>query len=723
MLAHSAYPRRQQPSSSSSSPSPSPFSFFDQPSYDYSPSSPLYNDNTQRNYHSPLHQSYHFDHDRGHSLDLESSASLVDAHLQPDSESYHYMTAPFAFYPPIRVHQSTPGPARSQQFPPFYDSGNPVGQSASWSRFGEQAHLSADPRYHRLQSHGQCSSHKRNSSGSSVGSVGPASPYTPASSFPRIVDSDSTLYPPPGYETPDNIHGTYSSFTKPSPHSFLAPSYPHHCFPSLNNVEAMVEMRRAVMAQQESNLEEGTSSFRRSSYGADCDEGSKAPTELRSNMPKLDRTMSDIYQDELYNPTMTTSASTPPSSRVTVVQNKLLSPQTDVFSERLQAAKKDHMTARSMSPATTISRERSPFRQGSEWATEAYPQSHSPPPRMLTAAQVRERRKAEADAAVLAQHQPTNDGVRPVDTISPKEVELDYSETEEDSKRPLFPQAGSPKPVNGVSDPFTALHPSSQESTRSDATDSVAQHDFARMGGTRRESSSFSANSGSGNGRLDFTGDNNQVPQQYPFISQSRRQTSSLRNGSDQVPEFPTNLTSMESTNSENGAQSSQEPGGGGTEIERPTNTMADSGTYSCPIAGCTLRFDTSTKMLKHKRDNHRHAISEHDSPTGASCTSSGRNSVHASAASLATRNSQAGPHKCERINPSTGKPCNSVFSRPYDLTRHEDTIHNTRKHKVRCQMCTEEKTFSRNDALTRHMRVVHPEVDFPGKTKRKGGM
>ncbi|KAG9864360.1 hypothetical protein KCU77_g2484, partial [Aureobasidium melanogenum] len=87
-------------------------------------------------------------------------------------------------------------------------------------------------------------------------------------------------------------------------------------------------------------------------------------------------------------------------------------------------------------------------------------------------------------------------------------------------------------------------------------------------------------------------------------------------------------------------------------------------------------------------------------------------------AAALAERNSQQGPHKCTRINPSTGKPCNSIFSRPYDLTRHEDTIHNRQKQKVRCQYCREEKTFSRADALTRHMRVVHPEIDFHVKEK-----
>jgi len=73
--------------------------------------------------------------------------------------------------------------------------------------------------------------------------------------------------------------------------------------------------------------------------------------------------------------------------------------------------------------------------------------------------------------------------------------------------------------------------------------------------------------------------------------------------------------------------------------------------------------------------------------------------------------NSRAGPYKCGRINPSTGKPYNSIFSRPYDLTRHEDTIHKPRRQKIRCHLCTEEKTYSRNDVLRRHMRVVHPDV------------
>ena len=75
------------------------------------------------------------------------------------------------------------------------------------------------------------------------------------------------------------------------------------------------------------------------------------------------------------------------------------------------------------------------------------------------------------------------------------------------------------------------------------------------------------------------------------------------------------------------------------------------------------------------------------------------------------SNNSQAGPpYRCTLIHPSTNKPCDTIFSRPYDLDRHKDTIHNDRKPIVKCPICREERTFSRNDALVRHMRTVHPD-------------
>jgi len=199
-----------------------------------------------------------------------------------------------------------------------------------------------------------------------------------------------------------------------------------------------------------------------------------------------------------------------------------------------------------------------------------------------------------------------------------------------------------------------------------------------------------------------------QIPQQYPFASQNHPDNSH-QSVPDREPEFPAHLASMESTVEESSSEpSSQLPLHlhQSQSIQRPEDTSSDAGTYTCTYHGCTQRFETPAQLQKHKREGHRQ-ISPTSGPT---------------AQSIALRNSQAGPHKCERINPSTGKPCNSIFSRPYDLTRHEDTIHNARKQKVRCHLRTEEKTFSRNDALTRHMRVVHPDVDWPGKTRRKNG-
>ena len=205
-----------------------------------------------------------------------------------------------------------------------------------------------------------------------------------------------------------------------------------------------------------------------------------------------------------------------------------------------------------------------------------------------------------------------------------------------------------------------------------------------------------------------------QIPQQYPFVSQQSRGES--QSGlPDSTPDFPAHMISMESTAEEGPSMPSSQqslheprtqPQHTPQQLQRPQDTSSDAGTYSCTYHGCSLRFDSPAKLQKHKREGHRQV-----SPNNASGSAS---------PNLALRNSQAGPHRCDRINPSTGKPCNSIFSRPYDLTRHEDTIHNGRKQKVRCHLCTEEKTFSRNDALTRHMRVVHPDVDWVGKQKRK---
>jgi hypothetical protein len=181
-----------------------------------------------------------------------------------------------------------------------------------------------------------------------------------------------------------------------------------------------------------------------------------------------------------------------------------------------------------------------------------------------------------------------------------------------------------------------------------------------------------------------------------------------LSRHAENTPEFPTHLASMDSSASEAPPSSAAL-----AKVLSPLkpSTSANTGTYSCTYHGCAQRFSTPQKLQKHKRDLHR------TTPNVTPGVGSGM-----SPAELIERNSQAGPHKCERMNPGTGKPCNAIFSRPYDLTRHEDTIHNIRKQKSRCALCIEYRPFSRSDALTRHMRVAHPEVDFPGKNSRRGG-
>jgi len=319
---------------------------------------------------------------------------------------------------------------------------------------------------------------------------------------------------------------------------------------------------------------------------------------------------------------------------------------------------------------------------------------------------MREQQKAENDARVLEEQiRRSSPEQSTPKTISPKDAVLDYHGTEEDAAMPLFPP---------TTQQYRFPKPTSQESQ--DLDDTSSQQSFASMVTSRRPSSSAYSNSSQATPRNrsfafappSVPGATHMPQQQYQFVLQQRQQA---QNMADRSSQLPVALPSVESSNSEYATDAS--------ELKKPAKSAADSGTYTCTYHGCTLRFETPAKLQKHKREGHRQSAPLISGvTTSARRASSDGGSGMTSAALL--RNSQAGPHKCERINPSTGKPCNAIFSRPYDLTRHEDTIHNARKQKVHCQFCTEEKTFSRNDALTRHMRVVHPEIDFPGKTRRR---
>jgi hypothetical protein len=415
-------------------------------------------------------------------------------------------------------------------------------------------------------------------------------------------------------------------------------------------------------------------------------------------IPKLERSVTGPYSEDIYNTTYTTSAPMLQSRQGTAQiseNNNLLSPSSyrNVFSERIHAAQTAHQ---SHSPASSVSRERSPFQQSSPYVLS----SNMGPQRSSqvafgSASHMREQTKAEADASELRRQMDHEyEGhLNTPKTISPKDTVIEYHPSEDDVA--LFPSSDhTERLTTGPGSVGSSIH--------GDLEDNFTERSFGSMVSSRRPSLNGFSTSGASSGftfaPLSVPG-NLQIPQQYPFVPQ--RQSSGLaspRSRADRTPEFSASLVSMESSDADREPQN--------VSVEKPESAKADSGTYTCTYHGCTLRFETPAKLQKHKREGHRQ-INTHPHSPGMT-----------SAALL--RNSQAGPHKCDRINPSTGKPCNTIFSRPYDLTRHEDTIHNARKQKVRCHLCTEDKSFSRSDALTRHMRVVHPEVEFGGRSRRK---
>ena len=70
------------------------------------------------------------------------------------------------------------------------------------------------------------------------------------------------------------------------------------------------------------------------------------------------------------------------------------------------------------------------------------------------------------------------------------------------------------------------------------------------------------------------------------------------------------------------------------------------------------------------------------------------------------------GHHRCEMALPN-GEACHKAFTRPYDLARHQETIHAEVRKMFTCPECGDDsKTFSRMDALSRHIRIKHAKRD-----------
>ncbi|MCJ1275319.1 hypothetical protein MMC21_003120 [Puttea exsequens] len=686
VLAHTFQRRQDSPSSDSPSPPNSPYlsaaTYFTPSDYnkaDFANSAPSILD--LNNFSFPTSDDSYYLDTRQSTPSDRFNYGLADSAQLMQNASHHYPQVRVLQTPNHRNHSSVDTP------PPMLEE-KELTQPLWNSAFLEPSYLTPTNQQYNPNSY---RTHKRVSSDSSVGSGGPDSPFTQYSTYPQIVDSETHPEQAAHFDTLDGAFAQY-----PKTHHLASESINQSYYPAFENIDIQ-HNNAAMMSGQPTGYRMGQQRAQNTSNAVG---GQMDGSASMRNPASLDRTMSDIYQDELYNPAMTST----PSSAKRPSQGTHFSAQQQnrALSEVLKTATNSHLSARAASPITNnMSRNKSPFRDSSKFATEQFSQTNpsSPAPtRLDSAAHQRESRKMQADAQALADHLPQrNDHLSPPKTISPKEVALDYTDNDTDSKIDLFPK----------SEPQAA---------------SYQNNNIQNLGSVRRLSSNYSSATPQQPGTFSFMTPSLPVQQSsmplspYPFITHASRQ-SSLRSTSDQVPEFPATLTSMESTKSDSAQgenvrimpeasqPSSQES------VQRPSDTSANSGTYTC--TGCNARFETAIKLQKHRRESHRASPYSAASPTtpSASTPQAGANST--------SRNTQLGPHRCEKINPNTGKPCNAVFSRSYDLTRHEDTIHSSRKHKVRCHLCTEDKTFSRNDALTRHMRVVHPDVDFPGKTRR----
>jgi hypothetical protein len=691
---------------------------------------------------------------------LDSQQQSFNPAIVIDTQSNPFMTGAYDYSnPAIRIQQSTPTPQLSTAYSPISMLSTDATASGldNWSSYGNVQSQSLQTPVSRSGR-----THQRASSSSSIGSTGSqyqsaasaaSYPYvahsesSPSSSAARVDSSNNADQPSRAFSNIAN-HNLPTPTHTPTQDAFMNGNtfnnYTPHTSGMDSTMSAHMSMKQALMDQHVPDEDvpgfghsarHSVSSFGHDSpatphttHGDDID--FKVPPtgetlhkvdswlfnqflayddepDMRQHpVPKFERTYTDVAADYSFDPNViVTQAQSQPSANALLSPYRTSNPN-DIIQRSLQAAQ----IARSHSPSSSASRGDSPFRRSSPYRQ---PSSTFQSPRMAvgTAAGAREL-KVEADAAyaMKSQGQPSEES-QPK-TISPKDALLDYRDAEEDAKVPLFPDGGASeydRQYNGGDQYRNATQSTFDTTPQSYQKNSWATPHFSpnfptSVAGTSHPTSAYAFAQPSVQNNL------HGLP--VSFASTSNYRTApSMSTASEQEPEFPAHLTSMESSCSEAGPDPSSQSSD--RILQKPANSNADHGTYTCTYHGCTQRFETPQKLQKHKREGHRNAATISTSTTTATSMT---------AAALLERNSQAGPHKCERINPTTGKPCNTIFSRPYDLTRHEDTIHNARKQKVRCALCVEEKTFSRNDALTRHMRVVHPEVDFPGKHRRRGG-
>lgn len=592
-------------------------------------------------------------------------------------------------------------------------------------------------------------SHQRHGSGSTVASSVVDSPYdspysthnqslqiaNPDSSPSTYYLQDESAYT--GQYHPADAFSAYPTGYKPSTLSHT-PIFPA-AFPSVMSGDVS-RSHDDPAAMQASQHEYATpAATPRASVDPDqTAQGSKLfkipSNDYRAQAPKIElyRTESAAFQDELYNPAdfdqtaPSSKAQRPqPAIQSSQAQNKLNSPSQNLVNEYVKTA--DHV--RSHTPLdVSVHRDRSPFRHGSPLAPHDQFHHRNSVPMLNTASAVRRQKIAQHAALEVAAHR-VPFSRQETKTISPKDAMLDYNDADHDNSMSLF--------TDTLSDGYQQQFTSSDALFQSAGLGGISGY----MPAGQNSSFGFRAIDGSS---VPYQRATHSSPgatsslrlQGQPGVQQQRRsqqfkQAPSLTsngqpnaNGPETTPEFPTNLVSMESSISDGTAMPSSQEMQPPTKRIKFSDEMSKQRPHTKSVQPITSPDHSNATESPSSPDLDVASVGSTSPPTALNTDPTDPVGHALPAAAISARNAETGPHKCTRVNRQTGQPCNIVFSRPYDLTRHEDTIHNRVKHKVECEYCKRQgeiKSFSRADALTRHMRVVHPEIEHHPGRRPKG--
>lgn len=345
-----------------------------------------------------------------------------------------------SLFPPLR-QSSSQAVAQSSAAPFFPHTG--AMQTEAWMPSGQLTPRSVG-RF----------SHQRDTSQSSMGSNGPVSPYSHNIANPQIAVNDSvgdSFHNLSGADDLGNYQLAAKSFPGVTHDNFYTalpgygatdgnggvPPYPYLATAPRRRNDPIGSARpQPVSHSHPVSVASSIASDSPATPAGEPEEDRKRGIAIHP-VPKLDRTMTDAYTDELYSPNFTIASSSSGQASI--------SPTSDLFNQRLQAANNQHLTAVTNSPVSATSRDRSPFRQGSPLAPlpmHDFPSSTMGPSqvRFGSAQQLREQSKAMRDAQAVQQQIARSAATSTPQTISPKDAMLEFHEPEGDANFPLFPQ-------------------------------------------------------------------------------------------------------------------------------------------------------------------------------------------------------------------------------------------------------------------------------------------